>query len=129
MHEQTNSRLTIRGILHEVWHTISHVERGLRNTLISLARHPGLMLRSYILGRRTGYHKPFSFLFICSTIHALILYLVHKYQDVQLSSNGALYEMAFIKNVHYLENKYYTWLHLMLLPYHVCQIPYKELRL
>ena len=74
---QTN-RLTLPSILHEVFHFFTHLEKGFLYTLKQLITSPGHMQRNYIDGRRIRYQKPFSLFFVCGTITATILYLIHK---------------------------------------------------
>jgi hypothetical protein len=71
-------RLTVSEILHEVFHFFTHFEKGLPYTVKELAVMPGKMQKKYIEGNRSRYQKPFSMVFICGTITAFALFLIHK---------------------------------------------------
>jgi hypothetical protein len=71
-------RLTIASIAHQVFNLFTHLDKGFPYTLKKLAVTPGKMQKEYIDGRRNIYQKPFSMVFICGTITAFALYLIHK---------------------------------------------------
>lgn len=108
-----NNRITVTSILDEAWHSITHVERGLRKTIIALAVAPGKMLQAYINGDRKPYQKPFSFLLISTTIFALVLHLFHPYYQIL---NPVSFDDRLFNNQLILESKYYVWFHIVLLP-------------
>jgi Protein of unknown function (DUF3667) len=74
----TTKRLTISAIIHEVFHFFTHLDKGFPYTLKKLAIMPGKMQKEYIDGHRSRYQKPFSMVFICGTLTAFALYLIHK---------------------------------------------------
>ena len=108
-----NNRITVSSILHEAWHTITHVERGLRKTIVALAFAPGKMLQTYMAGDRKPYQKPFSFLLISTTSFALVLHLFHPYYQIP---NAVSFDDRLFNNQLLLESKYYAWFHIVLLP-------------
>ncbi len=71
-------RLTVHSILHEVFHFFTHLDKGFLYTLKMLFTKPGRMQKDYIDGHRSRYQKPFSMFFICGSITAFALYLIHK---------------------------------------------------
>ena len=108
-----NNRITVSSILNEAWHSITHVERGLRKTIIALAVAPGKMLQTYMAGDRKPYQKPFSFLLISTTSFALVLHLFHSYYQIP---NAVSFDDRLFNNQLLLESKYYAWFHILLLP-------------
>lgn len=116
---QPNKRITVKSLIQEAWHTISHVEQGLRYTIKSLTARPGKMIHGYINGSRKNYQKPFSLLFIVTTVFALLLYWMN-YQDVKhvLENSTADFHTQFVAKADYLESKFYSWLHIGLLPFY-----------
>ena len=106
-------RITLRSLINEAWHTLTHVEQGLWRTIIDLAVAPGKMLHNFLEGDRKPYQKPLSFLLIATGIFALVMLAFHKYYLVASPSSAEdkLYNTVFI-----MEAKYYSWLQLLLLP-------------
>lgn len=117
--EQHNERITLKSLVMEAVHAISHVENGLRRTLIALASNPGKMLRSYLDGRRSDYQKPFAFLLLSTTLYAIILHLAHLATNMgdTLPANADYYTRLAFHAAH-LETAYYSWLHIGLLPFY-----------
>jgi hypothetical protein len=70
-------RLTLRGLINEVFHYFTHLDQGFPFTLKKLIQAPGTMQRQYVDGTRQSYQKPFSMLFICASVTALALYLIN----------------------------------------------------
>jgi len=78
-------RITLQGLLHDVFHLFTHLDKGFGYTIKQLVLAPGSMQRTYIDGERSKHQKPFSMFFICLTIAALSRYWVYsallKYYD------------------------------------------------
>ncbi len=78
-------RITLQGLLHDVFHLVTHLDKGFGYTIKQLVLAPGSMQRTYIDGERSKHQKPFSMFFICLTIAALSRYWVYsallKYYD------------------------------------------------
>lgn len=70
-------KITLAGILDEVFHFFSHLEKGFPYTLKQIIVHPGQMQREYVEGQRIKYQKPFSMYFLCATIAALMYYWIN----------------------------------------------------
>ena len=106
-------RITVRSLINEAWHTLTHVEQGLWRTIIDLAIAPGKMLHNFLAGYRRPYQKPLSFLLLATGIFAVVMLLFHKYYLVPspTTAEDKLYNTLFI-----MESKYYSWLQLVLLP-------------
>ncbi|MEO8172098.1 MAG: DUF3667 domain-containing protein [Sediminibacterium sp.] len=71
-----NKRITLKVLLHDVFHFFTHLEKGFGYTLKQLIVAPGTMQREYVEGKRVNHQKPFSMFFICISICALMRYLV-----------------------------------------------------
>ena len=101
-------RITIGGILHEVTHTFTHLDKGFGFTLKQLATKPGKMQRRYLEGFRMRYQKPFSMFFICTTITGLVFYWIGT-----RSTHSAIDESRnfFFRN-------YFVFLQALLLPFY-----------
>lgn len=70
-------RITFLGLLHDVFHLFTHMDRGILLTLKMLIVSPGLMQRQYIEGDRSRHQKPFAMFFISATVFALLLYWIN----------------------------------------------------
>ncbi len=69
--------ITLHGIVHEVFHYFTHLDKGFGYTLKKLVTEPGTMQRHYIEGERARHQKPFSMFFICGTISGLGYYFIN----------------------------------------------------
>lgn len=101
-------RITLAGLLHEIFHLFTHLDKGFGFTLKQLVIAPGDMQRRYIEGNRSNYQKPFSMFFICATIAALSRYWIYgalmKFYHV-----GDASEVSFV-------HEYMVMVHIALLP-------------
>ena len=71
-------RISLSGLLHDVFHHFTHLDKGFGYTLRKLIIAPGSMQRAYIEGERVKHQKPFSMFFICATVAALSRYWIFK---------------------------------------------------
>jgi len=70
-------KITVKGILHEIFHFFTHLEKGFPYTLRKLITNPGEMQREYIEGQRVRHQKPFSMYFLSVTAAALLYYWIN----------------------------------------------------
>jgi hypothetical protein len=104
-------RISMAGLLHDVFHFFTHLDKGFGYTLKLLIVAPGHMQREYIEGERSKYQKPFSMLFICATIAAVSRYWI--FQAVQNYYHiGNVAERDFV-------HQYMVIFHIALLPLNV----------
>ncbi len=108
-------RITIKSMLHEVWHAITHVEDGLSRTIVSLAVRPGKMMQDYLHGNRKIYQKPVPFLLLATTLYALTLHFIH-YTHTDSQTMSISFHERLMNNAHNIEQTYYSWIHLALMP-------------
>ncbi|WP_341840318.1 DUF3667 domain-containing protein [Chitinophaga caseinilytica] len=62
--------------LHDIPHSVFHVDKGFFYTLLSLFTRPGGMIRDYLEGKRVKYFRPFAYVIIMSTICTLLVKLI-----------------------------------------------------
>ena len=86
-------RISLSSIMHEVFHTFTHLDKGYGYTLKELIRRPGSMQRNYLAGTRARHQKPFSYFFINATLCALIFYWINVWVSAIYGSvdNGESY--------------------------------------
>lgn len=66
-------RINAAYFLHDIPHSIFHVDKGFFYTLISLFTRPGKMLKEYLDGKRVKYFRPFAYVILMSTICTLLV--------------------------------------------------------
>lgn len=64
-------RLSFKHFLHELFHAITHTDKGILYLLKGLATKPGIVAREYIDGKRKKYFNPFTFLLIIMAVFAI----------------------------------------------------------
>ncbi len=63
--------------LHDIPHSIFHLDKGFFYTLKKLLINPGFALRDYLEGKRVQHFRPFAFVVLMSTICTLLIKGVH----------------------------------------------------
>ncbi|WP_417429110.1 DUF3667 domain-containing protein [Halpernia sp.] len=70
--QETNThRINFHFLIHEIQHSIFHVDGGIFYTLKELFIRPGFMIRDYLEGKRIRHFKPVLLLIILGTISSL----------------------------------------------------------
>lgn len=70
--------INFKSILHEIQHSIFHIDKGILFTTKELFQRPGQTIKEYLEGKRVKHFKPFAYIFILSTIYALLTRLSQK---------------------------------------------------
>src|ERR1044072_8241398 len=66
------ARITLGGILHDIPHSVFHLDKGFAYNFIQLLIRPGQAIRDYINGKRVPHYNPFAYLFILSAASSLV---------------------------------------------------------
>lgn len=67
-------RITLKHLLlHDLPHSIWHVDKGLAYTFFQLLTRPGLTIRGYLAGQRTRQFRPVSYLLLLVGLAALVM--------------------------------------------------------
>jgi hypothetical protein len=82
-------RIDAHYLLHDIPHSVFHVDKGLPYTFLNLAKQPGKTLLDYIKGRRVKYFKPFAYVLVLSTISSLFFKFFGK-SSSSINSSGFL---------------------------------------
>ena len=95
-------RINAAYFLHEIPHSVFHVDKGFFYTLSKLLSRPGPALKEYLAGKRIKHYKPFGFVIIMSTICTLFIkglnHLINnKYRDNNLGKSLNFGEGFFVK--------------------------------
>ncbi|MEO5681346.1 MAG: DUF3667 domain-containing protein [Chitinophagaceae bacterium] len=59
--------------LHDIPHSVFHVDKGFFYTLKKMFADPGTALRDYLSGKRVMHYRPFAFVLLMSTICTLLI--------------------------------------------------------
>ncbi len=78
-------RIDLHYFLHELPHSIFHVDGGILFTLRELFTRPGSTIREYLDGRRKPHFKPLMLVLVMGSFCALLQLLVKKHKDVEKS--------------------------------------------
>lgn len=62
-------RLTIKSVVLDFFHALTHADKGFLRLVKTLVRQPGIAAREYVEGKRKRYFNPLTFLVICAAIH------------------------------------------------------------
>lgn len=81
-------RIDGRYFLHDIPHSVFHVDKGFFYTLFSLFRRPGMMIKEFLDGKRVKYFKPFAYVILMSTISTLLTKWI-------MNGITAVYEKSF----------------------------------
>ncbi len=100
-------RIDFQYFLHDIPHSIFHIDKGFTFTLKELFTRPGYTLKEYLQGKRVKHFKPFAFVVLLSTICTILIklieYLIEK-------------EMPGIKFPSYFFSKYLSLLIFLMIP-------------
>ena len=55
-------RLNVTHIWHDIFHAVTHADKGILHLIKQLAFNPGVVAKEYVDGQRKKYFNPFSFL-------------------------------------------------------------------
>jgi hypothetical protein len=64
--------------MHDLQHTILHVDRGIIYTTKELFSRPGYSIREFIEGKRVRHFKPVAYILILSTVYAVAMKMANK---------------------------------------------------
>lgn len=80
--------LSIAYFWHEIQHGILHVDKGILFTTKELFTRPGYAIKDYISGKRVSHFKPFAYIFILSSLYAVLAHFLKMEILLQGLSNG-----------------------------------------
>lgn len=113
-HPYSPKRISLSGLLHDIFHFFTHLDKGFGYTLKRLVTTPGHMQREYLEGDRARYQKPFSMFLICATVTAIGRYWIFQVL-MKYYGTGNTTEATFF-------HEYMIISFSLLLPFHVLLI-------
>ncbi|GAA3924521.1 DUF3667 domain-containing protein [Hymenobacter algoricola] len=108
-------RFTLAHLLHEIPHSIWHVDRGLPYTLKEMLVRPGHTIRRYLAGQRVDLFRPVALVLLLAGAASFLLLLLH---IEQLEPNRAAVTAAGQEAIaaNHLVFKYFAWFTIAMLP-------------
>jgi hypothetical protein len=101
-------RLTLPRLIHELPHTLFHVDRGFVPTLKSLLRAPGEAINGYLDGRRIRYFNPLTLLVILAGLCAAA-YSAYPFQFAPRSQTISESDAEHLRRFTALSFKFYSF--------------------
>ena len=94
----TEHRIALKSLLHDIPHTIFHVDRGFFFNVVQLFKRPGGAIQDYLQGRRKPFFHPVTYLAILLVFNLFAVKVtnLHYYDEQELLSMSAA-EVEFIK--------------------------------
>lgn len=65
-------RITFQAILHDIPHSVLHIDKGLFFTFRQLIYMPGKLIKNYLSGKRVNYFSPFAYLFLLCAVSSFV---------------------------------------------------------
>lgn len=87
--------ITIKHLLHEFFHALTHADKGFLFLMKELIYRPGMVAFEYLEGKRKKYFNPLSFLVIATAIWALIVLKSGYFESMGTDGQGGPYGRAY----------------------------------
>ncbi len=109
-------RITTHHLLHEIPHSIFHVDHGVFYTIREMLLRPGLSIKRYLDGERKPFFSPLSLLLLVGGISAFLFTKLH-IQLFDTHQPGLSPRVQQVQNdMMALIQKYQAWFSILLLP-------------
>ncbi|WP_370521823.1 DUF3667 domain-containing protein [Dysgonomonas sp. HDW5A] len=109
-------RIDFHYLIHEIQHSIFHVDKGILYTIKELILRPSQMLKGYLSGKRAKHFKPFAFVTILATIYGFLSHYLHIYPNVDIISSSSQTQSAIQITFDWLY-KHYALITYLLIPF------------
>jgi hypothetical protein len=109
-------RLTMAHMLHDIPHSVWHVDKGIIYSLRTIVTRPGTTIRAYLAGQRVDHFRPLSLLLVVTGTFAFLSSVLHieMLPPRDPSVSEAAYEMQ--KSGLEFMAKYMSWVYVALVP-------------
>jgi Protein of unknown function (DUF3667) len=94
-------RFTLHEWMHEIPHSIFHVDSGFFYTFKSLCTRPGKMIRDYLEGKRKDYFSPFLYVLVWCGIFIVVSHFVSNSEHQQTEITDLKSAIRFIEDNYY----------------------------
>lgn len=109
-------RLTMADMIHDIPHSIWHVDKGILYSLRTIITNPGNTIRAYLAGQRVNHFRPLSLLLIVTGTFAFVYSILHI--DIVPPRDPAVSEAMYQaqKSAAEFMAKYMSWVYVALIP-------------
>ena len=83
-------RITFAAIMHDIPHSVFHVDKGLFYTFAQMLYKPGTVLKNYIDGKRVNYFSPFAYVFLLSAVSSFVTHAIQEQMSVHVSNKDMM---------------------------------------
>ncbi len=105
-------RIDLHYFVHDVPHSVFHIDAGFFFTLKMLFTRPGVMVKSYIDGKRAKHFRPFAYVMIMTAISALLVNLLDWGKEMLIQNNSPAHLAAESHN--FFEHYFSVFVFLMI---------------
>lgn len=91
-------RINAHYFLHDIPHSVFHIDKGFFYTFSCLFANPGKALKEYLAGKRVNHFRPFGFVLLMSTICTILIKGIEKAINYKLLTDGAGFQIGYTKN-------------------------------
>src|SRR5258708_3168998 len=74
-------RLSMHELFHEIWHGLTHTDKGILKLIKDLCFHPKSVYENYFKGHRKSYFSPVLFFLVTAGLLAYLYGFVYDYED------------------------------------------------
>lgn len=108
-------RFTWAYLLHEIPHSVWHVDKGLPYTIWEMLVRPGLTMRRYLVGQRVNLFRPLALVLLLAGIASFLLLALHLQLLEPTRASRTPTEQGALA-VNKLVAKYFAWFTVVMLP-------------
>ncbi|RTQ47789.1 DUF3667 domain-containing protein [Hymenobacter gummosus] len=108
-------RITLHHLLHDIPHSVWHVDRGILFTVRETLRRPGSTIRRYLAGERAAHYRPLALVLLLAGVYSLLV-LALPIQLVAPRPAGASAQATQMIEANRFAFKYMGWLCVAMLP-------------
>lgn len=112
----TVKKLDWKVLLGEFLHFFTHIEKGFLHTTRELILRPGSLYKTFLEGRRKGFHKPVSFLLIWIGIYLIVYNLAGSLSDFPEVNYDSVF-FSFNPESWKIFNRYRSLIELLIMPF------------
>lgn len=113
---RATGRLTLQRLLHDIPHSVFHVDRGLLPTLHGLFLQPGRTINAYLDGKRAHYFNPLTLMMLMAGLNTLLFSLFPLQLTGLATSMGSTAEAQALQSGLAITYRYFSLALAMLLP-------------
>lgn len=137
-------RINAHYFLHDIPHSVFHVDGGFFYTIKMLFTHPGLMIEEYLEGKRVKYFRPIAYVMVMTAFSALLvkfldwckgMILKHFHDGIEVHKSINFFESyfsvfiflmipiaSFLTWLFFIKGKYNYWEHFLANTYIAAQL-------